>query len=160
MRKKPVISKVLAILILLFSLLILYEMRHSFDMEILQLVLEPSQISKSYRVDLDELNELRWSIISSYIKNSLFALSLFAAIVSSLIVIIRESRPWHIVLGSASFASFIMFLIIFWKVMPDLEAFRIDIIGSTYFYLFTLINLFGAIYFLPRSKRILTTRST
>ena len=138
-------------------------MWNSFDMEILRLVLKPSPTSNPDRVDIDELNELRWQIIYSYIKKSIFALSLFATIISSLIVIIRESRPWHIVLGFSSLCSLIMHLVIFLKYLPDLESFQRDIIGFISFlssYLIILIYLFGVIYFLPKSKKILTSRST
>ncbi len=164
MRKSPVLSKVIALLILISSAPLFIENVILFDFESFKLAFQPSfkPLPKGSHIvfDVEEANRIRREALISRIKEIIFNLALVGAISSSLAMIIRESRIWHIVLGSASFGSLIMFLIIFWKGMPDLESFKIDIIGSIYFYLFALINLFGAIYFLPKSKTILTSRST
>jgi hypothetical protein len=158
LRKAPALTKLLALLVLISSMLIFVEDVRHFDLKTAKIAFRglPKQSSRMY--DVEEYNKLRQEALFSKSKQAIFYLALIVAIFSSFIVLIRGSRTWHIFLGSASFASLVMFLIIFLKYSPF--SFQKDIPGATFACFFCAINLLSAIYFLPRSKIILTNRSS
>ena len=114
MRKPPVLSKILALLVLLVSAIMLWVNNPGLYLEQAQFFFQtpPEWVEESYKTE--DFFRLRRDIIFFFIHY----FSLAIVVLSSLIILIRQSRFLHIILGSASLASLIMFLIRYLKYLP------------------------------------------
>ena len=147
MRKPPVLSKILALLVLLVSAIMLWQNNLVFYFEQAQFFLQtpPEWVEESHMTE--DFLKLRREVISFFIHY----LSLAIVVLSSLIIIIRQSRFLHIILGSASLASLIMFLIRYLQFSPF--SFHEDFMSSLFSTAFFVINLVSVVYFLPQMRK-------
>jgi hypothetical protein len=146
LKKYSVFPKVLALLVLLSSVILLVD--YGFPAwKMVKIASHSPQEWWDYSYPVEEFYQFRREILFQVILD----ISLIVVICSGLIVLFKKSRIWYIILGSASVASLIMFLIIFLKFSPF--AFQEDIFGSIFFLFFCLINLLSAMYFLPKKTK-------
>ena len=147
MRKPPVLSKILALLVLLVSAIMLWQINLVFYFEQAQFFLRtpPEWVEEKHMTE--DFFRLRREVIFFIIHY----LSLAIVVFSSLIILIRQSRFLHIILGSASLVSLIMYLIRYLQFSPF--SFHEDFMSSLFPTAFCLINLVSVIYFLPQMRK-------